>query len=361
MDISKIGQYAIKLDSDTSVEFENFTQFENWLKSEVRAWHWLITEETKVDSWTSGGRSVSPFTMTSVLTDTLRLAKMNLTFDSDQAASAVKEIELALENGTYIGSGTPKGKFLIEEGETDPAFGLKLLEVVLNKNRNFIPSDRQELLAIFALNDFERGFSKKRLKESIDESQKIVADLLRIQPEVVEALDNTKAELADFKAALKKEIALKEPIDYWSKKSDNHKYATVILALLFIGYSATALFFLANFIPDFKDGIQGFIASWKDTGVGAVASFAGLIGIGMVIARVLYRLFASQLHLWNDARERVTMIQTYLALAAEGHAKEEFLGALMQRLFSPSSDGIVKSDLGAVGPLDGIIKQFGNK
>ena len=53
------------------------------------------------------------------------------------------------------------------------------------------------------------------------------------------------------------------------------------------------------------------------------------------------------------------MIQTYLALAAEGHAKEEFLGALMQRLFSPSTDGIVKAELGTVGPMDALLKAAG--
>ena len=52
------------------------------------------------------------------------------------------------------------------------------------------------------------------------------------------------------------------------------------------------------------------------------------------------------------------MIQTYLALAQKGHAKEEFLGALLARLFSPSSDGVVKDDFSSVGPMDFVMKNF---
>jgi len=49
-----------------------------------------------------------------------------------------------------------------------------------------------------------------------------------------------------------------------------------------------------------------------------------------------------------------------LAMAQKEHVKEEFLGALLHRLFSPSADGIVKSDLGSVSIADMLMNKVGN-
>jgi len=359
MDISSIGFAVPSSKTGLSMHLTDFAQFESWLKSELKAWDWLAAEEKKERHWYSSSDRISPFTQISELYEASQASERAKPSDPDSLLDIVAQIKSAIDGSAYIPSRSPLGEFLIAEGALDPKFGLKLLETVLNQQRNYIPSDRQELLAVFALSDFQRGFSKNRLKESIDKSEKIMQNLRTLEKQIVGIKNSNTKDLDDFKKAMKKEIALKEPIDYWNKKAKNHMWATGILALLFIVYSVIALIYLANFIFGYDDGIQGFIASWKDTGIGAVTTFAGLIGIGMVIARVLYRLFASQLHLWNDARERVTMIQTYLALAAEGHAKEEFLGALMQRLFSPSADGIVKAELGAVGPMDALQKAAG--
>lgn len=359
MDLTNIEQFVIKLDNETSLKFNDFTQFERWLKLELRAWSWLDIENAKVGYWVSTSGNISPFALISELSDTLRAAENAGASSNNRLGDIVDEFRNKLKDNHYIASRTRLGEFVIEEGNMNPTFGLKLLEIVLNEDHNFIPQNRQELLAVFAFSDFRRGFSKTRLKKSIDKSEKVVTDLRHIQAEIVELKKSNQSDLDDFKKVMKEEIALKEPIDYWSQKATNHEKAKNRWGRVFTIYVSIVLFLLASFILGFEGGIQGFILSWKDLGIGAVASFAGLIGIGMVIARVLYRLFASQLHLWNDARERVTMIQTYLALAAQGHAKEEFLGALMQRLFSPSSDGIVKSDLGTIGPSDALMKMIG--
>ena len=46
------------------------------------------------------------------------------------------------------------------------------------------------------------------------------------------------------------------------------------------------------------------------------------------------------------------MVNTYLALADGGHAKEANMVALYNRLFAPAADGIVKDDLGSIGVGD---------
>ena len=62
----------------------------------------------------------------------------------------------------------------------------------------------------------------------------------------------------------------------------------------------------------------------------------------------------SQLHLSNDADERVTMVNTYLALRQGGHANEQHMQVALERLFAPATDGMVKEDLGPVTSADAI-------
>ncbi|MBL4807569.1 MAG: hypothetical protein JKY31_09815 [Rhodobacteraceae bacterium] len=402
--------YELKIGSSKPLNFKDAKSLLVWCEDELNAWEWVVTSNIR------GLRGfLNPVRK---LANELRnvIEPISSQQVNSLIANSIRNVQNSISGNQYIYSKSPLGKFVIQEHEVDVQLALDILYIKMLDDRREFQIQKNYLVAANALFNFERGISKRGVSSSVKSIEILRADLeslikseevesenriekldelvisreidadewknalveikerdakrgenLKLQlsniynksvqdvRQIIEQIsDDTTREIDAFKKAMKEEIALKEPIDYWDKKATNHTWATVILAVLFVAYSATALLYLKSFILSFDDGVQGFLASWQDTGIGAVASFAGLIGIGMVIARVLYRLFASQLHLWNDARERVTMIQTYLALAAEGHAKEEFLGALIQRLFSPTSDGIVKSDLGAVGPLDGF-------
>ena len=72
----------------------------------------------------------------------------------------------------------------------------------------------------------------------------------------------------------------------------------------------------------------------------------GIIAVlGVWLARLIVRIFLSHLHLGTDAKERVTMIQTYLALLREEHGlKDDERQLILQTLFRPSATGIVKDD-----------------
>lgn len=172
---------------------------------------------------------------------------------------------------------------------------------------------------------------------------------------------DTRKELDDFSDFIKNKIALQGPTKYWEKKRGWHRFSTFVTGFLFVLYlGACAKLVSSTFWSRYKS-IFDFLDQWRDAGIGAVALIGGILAVTLMLARVLYRIFASQLHLWNDSSERVTMIQTYLALAEKGHAKEEFLGALLTRLFSPATDGIVRDDLGAIGPIDLASKLTGTR
>ena len=85
----------------------------------------------------------------------------------------------------------------------------------------------------------------------------------------------------------------------------------------------------------------------------------GIIAVlGVWLARIIVRIFLSHLHLETDAKERVTMIQTYLALLREEHAlKENERQVILQTLFRPSATGIVKDD-GIPPSIIDIVSRF---
>jgi hypothetical protein len=61
--------------------------------------------------------------------------------------------------------------------------------------------------------------------------------------------------------------------------------------------------------------------------------------------RLLVRIFLSNIHLENDASERVTMAKTYLALIRDGSFEgKEHIGTILAALFRPTGDGIVKDE-----------------
>jgi len=66
---------------------------------------------------------------------------------------------------------------------------------------------------------------------------------------------------------------------------------------------------------------------------------------GIWVTRLSAKIFISNLHLRTDADERVTMIQTYLALLREGSGPmDEERQLILQTLFRPSSTGFIKDD-----------------
>ena len=71
-----------------------------------------------------------------------------------------------------------------------------------------------------------------------------------------------------------------------------------------------------------------------------------LIGLFTVWGvRLIVRMFLSHLHLTTDAAERVVMVRTYLSLLEGEHlASSEDRQLILQALFRPASDGIVKDE-----------------
>jgi hypothetical protein len=80
---------------------------------------------------------------------------------------------------------------------------------------------------------------------------------------------------------------------------------------------------------------------WRVATVIAAALFS------VWIIRVLVRLLMSNIHLQTEARQRMTMVKTYLALLrADKMPRPEDTQLMLQALFRPSSTGLIRHDDG---------------
>ena len=150
-----------------------------------------------------------------------------------------------------------------------------------------------------------------------------------------------KDEMEKLRKTFREEIALRAPAEYWEAKRVGHQLMTRIFGGISFGSIAVSAIVLGYFIHDLLGQTpQGQVPeSWK-------VAMLVLIGLFTVWGiRLLVRMFLSHLHLSTDAAERVVMVKTYLSLLEGDHLSgNEDRQLILQALFRPASDGIVKDE-----------------
>lgn len=150
-----------------------------------------------------------------------------------------------------------------------------------------------------------------------------------------------KQEMESLRKTFREEIALRAPAEYWETKRMGHVLmARITGGLSFAGIGGAAAV-LSWFVHDLLRNTAPNAApeTWRV----AVLVLIGLFTVWGV--RLFVRMFLSHLHLTTDAAERVVMVRTYLSLL-EGDrlASKEDRQLILQALFRPASDGIVKDE-----------------
>lgn len=150
----------------------------------------------------------------------------------------------------------------------------------------------------------------------------------------------------------KEHMGLKAPVEYWKNKASAHGKSERLLRWLVVVFFVVAIiaivtafwgvgWTLINLSLDPK-------AKPLPPGVYVVAS-AGLGSAAAVLfwgGRLLTKLYLSQHHLRQDAEERATMTETYLALIENQAAGTEDRQVILNALFRATPDGIVKEEGG---------------
>lgn len=172
------------------------------------------------------------------------------------------------------------------------------------------------------------------------------------------------SELERTEEAYLEAMKLDRPRAYWSEKGDGHRTkANKYRWRMFTSLSVSGLVAIAGLIVLFHVSID-LITSNPET-EWPISLFLLLTGMGFVgvsvlfwINRLIIRLFLSELHLAMDAEERVTMIESYLALNTEIDFPAEQRELVLRTIFRPTQDGIVKDDAAADPNLAALLGRF---
>ena len=157
-----------------------------------------------------------------------------------------------------------------------------------------------------------------------------------------EALTKAHQEAMEgLRKTFREELALRAPAEYWNKKRDGHfawAWVTGVASFVGIGGAAFGLGWQIHALLN-KTPVNTVPETWR-------LAVLALVGVFTVWAlRLVVRMFLSHLHLLTDAGERVVMVQTYLSLLEGDHlTSKEDRQLILQALFRPASDGIVKDE-----------------
>ena len=171
------------------------------------------------------------------------------------------------------------------------------------------------------------------------------------------AFKDAAEKLQDLIDTFRSKIALQAPIEYWQRKRRAHRGFAGVLGF----FSLVGVAVVGTMLYGEIDKLLGAPDSGQTTGAIPHAPewrIAVLVLFGTLsvwVLRILVRMFLSQLHLAADASERMTMVNTYLALKEGGNTfADEDLRLILQALFRPTSDGLVKDDALPAGVWEGI-------
>lgn len=161
--------------------------------------------------------------------------------------------------------------------------------------------------------------------------------------------------LNDITHTYDNKLALQSSVSYWKNKKKSHKYIMIWVGIVtFLFACATGVGFVWASFKLLQETINQ-APFWKLGFMLAISSF------GVWLTRLSAKIFISNLHLCTDSSERVTMIQTYLALLREGSGpKDDERQLILQTLFRPSSTGFV-SEEGPTGIFEALIQRVSGK
>lgn len=207
-------------------------------------------------------------------------------------------------------------------------------------------------------------------KTLIENNEKLTAEIVDLRTEFTsmkEAIENqfndqatnfdelvtkSEQELEDIAKTYDEKLALQASVTYWSGKQSRHKKVMIWMGV------TTLVFAIGTGVSFSWVAFTMLKETLSETPLWELGIMFAISTFGIWLTRLFAKIFISNLHLRSDSDERVTMIQTYLALLREGNGPNEGERQLiLQTLFRPSASGMIKED-GISGFYDLISKSI---
>ena len=375
--VQEIFPLSLELDTGTKL-FPNIEAYKEWVKEQKEFFSWVENSSksnqqtqfvwNEISKWIDSIETLATryqslknhpdrlMTLVESITTTLSQQRSSGTFFTSESPEAIFAKNISKDRdiitGTYVLAN------LMEIGTTPnqpkPQFAAFLAfkyrvgdESTLESSLNSFEQTRNDWQGLYEDARKDIVQNAKEIREELDEFKEIISTTEAAIKEVQKQqedhfsgfIDGSKANLEDITNTYDNKLALQASVQYWVDKRSFHQsmlwkigVATLLLAILTGAGFVTAAFKLLD--VSIKE-----VELWRLGVMLAISTF------GIWMTRLGGKIFVSNLHLRTDSDERVTMIQTYLALLREGAGpKDDERQLILQTLFRPSTTGIIKDD-----------------
>ncbi|MBD3728632.1 MAG: hypothetical protein IE933_02900 [Sphingomonadales bacterium] len=392
-------ELTFSIGPDDDVTVRSYDELQRWLEKERAQWAWLVRGDAQVDRQNIATAIQSEW-------DAL-ITNIQNQRNSGQPLSAVHAQLASLSTGPLIVSTTAQGTTVLDirdaVGDGPASFAAGFLRNQLTMRHAQTKDDLLgAVLTVFPdmakSADWHERLKRERanykmaarslterLEKEADERNRENVELVgrasnaarrifdqkrrkwrEVQEQWQKGAAMAVADIRATESSYREYMHLRGPVEYWEGKAEEHKdreraarerlywYFPITLIIMTAAFVWAACFLISH--PD--------TASSKAPVALYVVVSGGLLllsSIAFWIGRILTKLYLSEHHLRNDAEERAVMAKTYLALTNDGAATEAERQIVLNSLFRPTPDGIVKDDGPTDASLQGLIARMATK
>ncbi|KSA13646.1 MAG: DUF6161 domain-containing protein [Maribacter dokdonensis] len=179
--------------------------------------------------------------------------------------------------------------------------------------------------------------------------------------------DRHKSKMTESEEFYEKKLAVKSAVTYWSDKAKSHKSNSyifgaivgILMILTFIGIISLGKYIINLDLTDVNGTGRKILTETGALQLWVYGFFIVCMTLIIWFIRLIVKVFLSNLHLLSDAKERETMIQTYLAFEREENTlKETDRDLILPSIFRISTNGFIKEDSTPNSPINIITKKF---
>jgi hypothetical protein len=358
--------------------FPDIQAFSDWTAGLVSEWQWTGSDATGSPFWQRLGPPLQ--SAQSLLSQALQ----NVHGNADHTANLMQQARMQIENtfsGTTVLSDRSAHSFVQDIRDRVPELAGSIVCLLAGVEPN-IHSHTTLARAVFEVELYRRGFnaldpatdalkaletehrtaisnldearqnaliSHRLFMESMTnndaENQRAISETNHQRAEAwSKLLSNGEDRLSRLETTYDAHMALSKPAAYWTRKRMQHRIASGVLGVLLVAAMTGLSTLLYSELNQLAPVLQAQLAGQKTATPLQLGTLVAFSTVGFWFVRILVKLFLSQIHLENDASERITMIRTYLALARGGKLKDDDLKAIVTAVFRPTGDGIVKDE-----------------
>lgn len=365
----------ISINVGASYSFKNYKKIDEWCDAEI-------------EFYKSIGENNTGSSFTQAIKNQLQIRfnqNRRTEISWDDFSQELKEfISSTYKSHGFIASRSKEGKFLARLHKANPKIVSGALQYFQQKTQ---PSSGVQLSQVhqrdghFAAylfdNDIEPDFEEEKskyedfyseiiaqkdelleeLKNAKDENNSINQELTDLKTAVAkkfdEEFDRHKTKMEESEKFYESELAVKKSVTYWTDKAKIHKRNSIgfgIASGIMLVATVISVIFFGKYIIGLNLDDENGVGNRILTQSGALqiwiyAVFIGALTLVVWIIRLLVKIFLSNLHMFSDAKERETMIMTYLAFEREEQVlNKEDKNLILPSIFRVSSNGIIKED-----------------